>query len=271
MGNHNVYVVTGALGVLGNSIAQKLALEGNTVFGIDRPRELESDFDQTFTYSNVENWKESFSSFMEMKGFSTLDGLVLVHGEHEVGTLSEDNLNSGSNVMQSNFLSSIEYFEFLVNYLKPGSQIFLMGSIVSLYPLPYSPVYSASKSAINSYFVSLQRFLRQRDVYLKILIVGNINTGFNEKGLGETDIFNQISKADIARVKNYIHSSRGISPDRIVNKSVALLKSPRSRVLIYGRNAKVLSILLRIFGFNVVGSILDFVFFKRYLFRNWID
>ena len=261
MDNMEIFVVTGSKGVIGREISRKLREEGFEVFGIDIAYDVTQGEEEILSNQSGGNWKQDFLLFLTKNPEYKLKGLLLAHGLHEIGSEIAPKDFRRHEIIESNFFSTVEYVDFFQQHLSQNSQIIYLGSIVALIPLPFSALYSASKAAVYSYLISLERVFISQGIRLKFLTIGNINSGFNEKGHHQSSKDLQTIKVELERVAKFIHSSRGIQVDKVTKKIVKMIKNDFTLITIYGRNAKLLNTLLRVIGFNVTWRMINLILF----------
>jgi len=256
-------VLTGAQGVIGEEVSRLVRQQGYEVFAIDAKTNDKMDGSCENFHANALNWQVKFLELLSNHEQVDVHGLILAHGTHEIGPWKIVNQLKDSPVIESNFYSSIDYVGFFSQYLKSQSTILYLSSIVSMFPLPYSAVYSASKTATQTFLISHRQSLLRMGIILKILVVGNVNTGFNEKGHDLNSGEN--AKYELTRISKVIKSDKGISAHKVARKIVRMINHGLFPYEIYGRNAHLLHVALRILGFNFTLHLVDWILFRREL------
>lgn len=257
-------VLTGAQGAIGRAVTKILKKDGFDVFAIDNLPNNEIDYLCDNFHASLIDWKEKFQDLVLTEETLEIQGLILVHGAHEIGAnMAASDLRNDA-VIESNFFSTVDYVSFFSKFLKPGSTILYLGSIVSLLPLPYSAIYSATKTAIQGFLLSHRISLLRAGIMLKILLVGNVNTGFNEKG--QNISFGEIAEHDLRIISSFINSDKGMQVHKVARKIVWMLHQRSFTYEVYGRNAKLLYLALRVLGFNFTLYLVELLLFGKKAF-----
>lgn len=247
-------LVTGGSGVIGKIICKKLLLSGYIVENWD----LNTKKHKNFYVNNYKIVRLDFNNknLLQKKLLNIKKkqnkyfAVIFAHGIHEIGDLWNYKQSTIDKFMQVNFQANALIISHLSKQIE--SRIINLSSISTLIPIPYSGIYSASKAALNSWLTSVNFELNLIGVKTSNLIVGNINTGFNEKGR-RLSLFrkNTISNEYIISLSNRINSRLGIDPEVIANKILKILESrhPKNTYL-YGKNVKLFNLIEKFLGSN---------------------
>jgi hypothetical protein len=83
------------------------------------------------------------------------------------------------------------------------------------------------------------------------LIVGNINTGFNEKGVRlRSKNIKSVSNNHLITLAGKINSKSGLNPELIAKKIIKLLISGGSKNYYYGKNVRIYKLVEKLIGRN---------------------
>ena len=173
-----------------------------------------------------------------------------MHGVHEIGESWNYKQSTLDEFMQVNFHANVLIVSHLFSQI--DGRIINLSSISTMIPIPYSGIYSASKAALNSWLTSVNFELNLIGVRVSNLVVGNINTGFNEKGKRfKTFKKSSLSYAHLISLSSRINSKLGVDPEAVVNKILKILRSKSSKnFYFYGRNVKLYNIVEKFLGRN---------------------
>lgn len=175
-------LVTGGTSGIGLAISKELIAKGVTVYSISRnpekiePREglilLKMDL------SNPDQILEFTESFIEKYG--TPDLLVNnagYGGFFELFKFPSEEIEMQVNVLFISPVMLCKSFAPLIN--KNGGVIVNISSLATLYPLPYMPIYNASKSALSAFTQSMMLESKSNICWIDYRL-GDVNTKFND-------------------------------------------------------------------------------------------
>jgi short-subunit dehydrogenase len=119
--------------------------------------------------------------------FNRLDVLVASAGLGHRGALVESDWRDLETVLRTNIDGVIHSIRAAVPAMRAsgGGHIILISSILGPVPAPYSGIYSASKAAVDALGRSLRGELKADRIRVSVLHVGQTNTEFSEKRLGQ--------------------------------------------------------------------------------------
>ncbi len=154
MGN---YLVTGANGGMGAAVCRLLHKIGHSVWGIDRVVS-EEEVPWHRIVADTTQTPDLKSAFEQVRaGAQTLDGIVHTAGIYDLNALLE--------MPEADFLRDFDvnlFGVFRVNQvfapiLKADGRIVIVSSeLAPLYPLPFTGVYAATKTALEAYAAALR-------------------------------------------------------------------------------------------------------------------
>lgn len=256
------YLVTGGSNGVGESISELLINNGNKVYIFDiKPLKKKSEniFFTKIDCSIELNIKKIAIKFSKNKIF--FDGIILCHGAHHTAPLLNTSISDLKKIFDVNFFSHFylikNFFSLMNNYCR----VISISSIAASTAIPYSFVYSSSKSSLESMFFSFYNEFKYKKIFPIIVQPGNINTGFNETG-------NNFSNKNVDSYKFYkkivdkIHSKYGMSSKSVAKKIITILnkKKPLPRYIV-GKNAILANLVVRALGIFFTLKFLK-IFFK---------
>jgi len=183
----NLLVVTGIASGLGAEISKVLLGKNYQVIGIDMVDEKESETLQKFKenadfqYIQGDLSSSSFiESICELIDFSKISGIFSVAGigpRSAANEISEIELRKIFNV---NLFAPIQLASQLRSKKKLGAFFVYIGSSSGIEGIPKFASYSASKSAMHTYFYSLICELKENDIRILGVIPSGMKTNFQK-------------------------------------------------------------------------------------------
>ncbi len=162
-------VVTGAHGGIGEAIVEALTVAGHTVIGVDRKDTDVSNFAQ------VQRLQEKVLSDVDH-----IDWLVCAHGYLDPMTILEEQSPESIEVtFLVNSVSLAYLAKAFLRHIPAGGGIIALSSTASLHASGATPVYSASKAAVNSFMQTLAHNRKEQVFYA--LCPGPTNTTLRER------------------------------------------------------------------------------------------
>lgn len=159
-GKSNWKLVTGAASGLGAAITATLLNRGYRVIGIDINPFVQSGVGSTFTSNKFLYLQGDLSSVIflneviEVIETHEVDGIFAVAGIGPRGPIRQTTLDQSRKVFEVNFFSTISLYGSLVHNQNSRSFFCFIGSSAGILALPNFGIYSATKSALESYFFS---------------------------------------------------------------------------------------------------------------------
>jgi len=248
-------IVTGGNGVIGSLVCKRLLELGYSVESWDKAEPKSTDMKLTNYYFRKIDFSDKNKLEIVIKKVLKeniiYEAIIFCHGIHEIGKLSSYRQTLLDEVFQVNFSANV----FIINRLSKQirKKIINISSIASLISIPYSGLYSSSKTAFDSWLSSARFELSLSGIDISSIIVGNINTGFNEKGRRfKVSENSKLIDASLISLSKRIDSSLGIQPLSVVNKTIKVLESNRKLFQNYcGKNVKVYVLFERMVGRNL--------------------
>ena len=159
--------------------------------------------------------------------------LVNNAGMSKSGNFSELSLDEIKQIMDVNIRAVAQITHFTLPYMKEGSSILQVASIVGFFPFAGAALYSASKAFVLSLSCSLQRELYDKKIHCIAVCPGPVSTEF-------------IKVSSRGKFKQFKQFSRAYGADDVV--ATALKDSRKKRLIsIHGYMVKIIPVLIRIF------------------------
>ena len=244
-----VAVITGAGSGIGRATALALAKEGCELALSDVN---ESGLLQTVALiggdsTKVTTYLVDAASPTEMKKFA--DAVASAHGHIHIvinnagvalaGNIEENSLEDLEWMVGINFWGVVYGCKFFLPYIRKEEEghIINISSLAGLMGIPSLGGYSATKAAVRSWTETLSNELRDTPIKVSSIHPGGIATSI----VDQARVAESLNQEEMAT--NF--SQRGVSPDRVAQKIVSVLKSGKLRGLIC-TETYVLAALLRV-------------------------
>lgn len=186
--NEKVAIITGAAGGIGSAAARLLARHGAVLVVTDiRSKELQ-ELSKTMKKSGVEvlavehdiREPESWKFLVEKvkKKYGRVDILINNAGVIQPGAAEEISQDDVHHQVSVNFLGTINGCRAVLPTMKEqgSGKIVNVASLGGIVPMPGEAVYSATKSAIRGYSLSLHAELRNSPVGIAVVCPDSVDT-----------------------------------------------------------------------------------------------
>lgn len=184
------YVVTGAVGGIGNGLVRKLAEDKASVWALDYCEKGLALLEEASSKSGLEvrtlqvdlREPESIAKAVKqvLQQAPKLDVWINNAGVSGAGDFLKASQKSFEDVFKVNFLATVETTRSVLSHMeKAGSgTIVNVASIAGFVPAPYLVAYSASKHAVVGFTRALREELRLRESPIRLVLVspGFVNT-----------------------------------------------------------------------------------------------
>ncbi len=221
---------------MGRAFVEKAAEDGFTIFSLDITNPDEKRENVIGIKVDVTD-EESLSAVYRVISSHTDTLYAVVHfaGIYMLDSLVEIESEDFEKIFRINV-----YGPFLVNrtfipLLKKESRIVMTTSeLAALKPLPYTGLYAVTKAALDRYAFSLRMELQLLGIYVSVIRPGAVKTGMIDKSTSDLEAFCSKTKlyhTNAARFRKIVDSveSRSITPDRLADKVMKIVKSRRPR------------------------------------------
>ena len=245
-------LVTGASGGIGYAVTEYLASKGIGVYACDlREREFSSPTINFFKLdiSNPDEVK-AVAERLKETGVS-FDAIINIAGMFTIDSFIEIPSDILQKIFEVNFLGAVFINKYFHSLLKKDGRILITTSEVApLEPLPFNSIYSATKTALESYSQGLRQELNLLGQKVITIRPGAFNTNLAQGSLEKTKeltdktvLYKGQSKKFYSLVKGFM--GKPLPPERIapVYYKALTAKSPK---LVYCKHLNPLLLLMNI-------------------------
>lgn len=227
MADIKIAVVTGGTSGIGEQIASLLSSNGYRVYSI--ARKIGNNKAINYVGADVSDpgaLKVAADEIVRREGRIDvlinnagcgLGGAVENHTPEEIDYITAVNFKGLVNITRL----------FLPQLRKSRGKIINIGSIAGEIAIPFQTMYSATKSAVHSFTVSLANELRPFGVGVCCVMPGDTKTSFtaNRVKSSETDVYGERVKASVERMEK--DEQNGTSPKKVAEVVLRCLKKKK--------------------------------------------
>ena len=226
-------LVTGAYGGMGRATVSALKSAGYRVFALDR-RVCDEEENIIPIEADITS-KESIESAFDIvkKHTDSLYAILHFAGIYMLDSLVEMSDEDFSKIFNINFYGAYRVNKTFLPLLSGGSKIIITTSeLAPLDPLPFTGVYAVSKGALDKYAYSLSMELQLLEIDVSVIRAGAVDTGMLGVSTDALDRFcnnTSLYSCNAKRFKKIVDGveARHISPEKIANKALKILKKKR--------------------------------------------
>lgn len=130
--------------------------------------------------------------------------------------------------MDVNFYGAVHLVQSALPYMRRNrrGRILFVSSLTALFSIPYQSYYSASKSAINAFALSLRNEVASFGIQVACLLPGDVKTGFTEardKNESGAEVYPHLNRSVSAMERDEIH---GQSAERLAKRLYKMATCP---------------------------------------------
>ena len=256
---NKVVLITGANSGIGLATAKKLLEEGDVAYCLSR--HAPNDNTIKFEYCDVTN-REHIKRALEVihKKEGRIDAVVNNAGMGISGATEFEPEEDIEKIIKVNLVGVINVCSLALPYLRETKgRIINVGSLASVFPIPFQSLYSATKAAVMSFSLSLQNEVKPSGVKVCCVLPGDVKTNFTanrEKTNVENDlIYGDRVKKSVAKMEH--DEQHGMPPAKVAKVIIKCLNKKRPPLVVsVGFQYKLLRGLLRIVPTRMMESIL---------------
>lgn len=244
-------IVTGAYGGMGKTVIETLAKSGYFVYALDKNIDQKSDnvLPIQVDLTDGESVKNAFDKISAKT--SQIHAIVHLAGIYKLNSLVEISEEEFIKAFNVNLFGAYRVNKTFLPLLNKGSKIIITTSeLAPLAPLPFTSIYSITKTALDSYAYALKMELQLLDISVSILRPGAVDTNLLCDSTTELDKFcknTTLYPVNSVKFKNIVDKveSRKIKPIKIANKIGKILAKKKPKI-IYKINRNPLLLMLNV-------------------------
>ena len=248
----NSTLVIGCSNGVGRQITEDLLSNDFEVLGIDKYIVDIDNVNFKFVQCDISDLK-SFTGVLQRINLGSVKSIFFTAGMHSTFDASSDiALQATKNLIAVNFLPHVALMQkILAEEVEVNT--YILASLSSTIGLPFQQAYGASKSALQNYYEAISYELAENNCSATLFRLGAIDTGFNSKG----NIVPNSKKQDLVKLYsksvNKINGNNQISAKSLAKAMIklsAINKCSGTKIIDYGLNSFILSIIKRILGYK---------------------
>ena len=229
-------LLSGVSGGIGFEIAKRYLKEGYKVFGLDIRAPKEELKDLSFIQTDITKLNEIENAFNKVKesGYQ-LDNIICSAGIYDLNSLVEISEEDFIRTFDVNVFSTYRINKTFLSLLKEKGKIIIISSELGpLDPLPFTGIYSISKSLVEKYAYSLRMELQLLGYQVVLIRPGAIDTGLIDISMNKLEKFTETTthyQTNSKKFKQIVNSveNRKIHPGKIANLIYKVSNKKKSR------------------------------------------
>ena len=232
----SIYLVTGACGGMGRALCKALLEDGHCVWGLDRPGPEPVSGDVNMLFADIRDYGalQAACETFRQEG-KRLDGIIHLAGIYDMNSLVEMSEEDFTKIYDINLFGAFRVNRLFVPLLSDGGRVVIVSSeLASLDPLPFTGIYGAAKTALDSYAKALRMELSLLGYPVIIIRPGAVRTALLATSMARLDRFcenTELYRTDADRFRRIVGKMEGrpISPERLASLVLKTLSVRRPR------------------------------------------
>jgi short-subunit dehydrogenase len=188
MNRQQVALVTGASSGIGKAVAELFAREGYIVYGTSRRACFEQAGEKGYAYTMVPMTLEDEKSVGDavryvVQRHRRIDVLVNAAGSGIAGAIEETNADEAKTQFEVCYFGVLRVLGHALPAMRAagGGTVINIGSMASVFPLPFQGIYSGAKAALYMLTCALRMEIAPFGVRVCQVDPGDTKTGFTDK------------------------------------------------------------------------------------------
>ena len=244
------YLITGALGGMGQALCRALTGAGHRVWGLDRPSDRMPE-SWTLVPADLTKPEEVEAAFRRIRAEAGyLDGIVHMAGVYDLASLAEMPEEDFLRDFNVNLFGVFRVNRQFLPLLADGGRIVVVSSELAPLPaLPFTGVYAVTKAAVDKYAEALRMELQLLGHPVIVLRPGAVDTGMLAVSTEKLSRFCEDTKlysCNAERFRRIVErvEARSVPPERVAAVAAKALAVSRPRP-VYTINRNPLLLLFR--------------------------
>jgi len=234
---NRVVLITGASSGIGKACAERLASEGDRVYGASRNPKEEASVPGLQMIAMDVNYDESVAAAIErlVQAEGRIDVVVNNAGFGIAGAVEDTSIEEAKALFETNFFGMLRVCRAVLPVMRSAQHgtIVNISSLGGRIGLPYQGLYSATKFAVEGMSEALRMEVRQFGIRVMMIEPGDFRTGFTKNrryvaAAGQDSAYGGSFERTIKVAEK--DEQTGSSPERIARLIVRILRKPSPRV-----------------------------------------
>lgn len=249
-------IITGASYGIGYEFAKILANKGFNLILVSRSEDklskIQNEFEKqynikVFIFPIDLSLTDSAEKLFQYCTDNNLEIDILINnaGAGLFGETIENSLEDIDRIITLNITTPTKLCKLFASRmaLKKFGYILNVASMASLVPIPYFGIYSATKSYLLNFSISLQNELKENNVFVTCLLPGYVKTNFDNNAKITSEKYKNFSK------------KIGMEPDKVAKIGIDAMLNKKN-VIIPGFINKILSIFINFIPKTIIAKLL---------------
>lgn len=196
-----IVAITGALGVLGRTMAEAAADCGATVIAIDRVGGTPPRGAQAWPALDLGDAGATQAAFTAISTrFGGLDGLVNIAGGFRWETLADGSTDTWDHLYEMNVRTAVNACRGALPHLRSPGRIVNVGAAGAVKAAAGMGAYAASKAGVARLTEALAEELKERAVTVNAVLPSIIDTPANRADMRDADVSRWVRPQELAEV-----------------------------------------------------------------------
>ena len=260
-----VVVITGANSGIGLSTALALVERGEMVFCLSRTAPTDKRIN--FVKCDVTDREQIKSALMQINNqTSHIDVVVNNAGMGISGATEYEPPEDIQKIINVNLVGVINVCSLALPYLRASKgRIVNIGSLASVFPIPFQSLYSVTKAGVMSFSMSLQNEVKPSGIKVCCVLPGDIKTNFTvnrqKTEIKDDPVYGQRVCNSIARMEK--DEQNGMAPESVAKVILKCIYKKRPPLVVsVGAKYKFLRGLTRIVPTKMMNNVLYQIYSK---------
>ena len=226
-------LVTGAYGGMGRAIVKALCERGYRVLALDKDTDEPQENVIPIKADITSPEQISAAYHCATQHTNTLFAIVHLAGVYMLDSLAEMSNHDFDRIISINLRGAFLINKTFLPLMKSGGRIIMVTSeLATVDPLPFTGIYTVTKSALDKYAYSLAMELQLKGIRVSVLRAGAVSTDMLGVSTAALDRFCKNTKlytCNADRFKKIVEGveARSIPPQRLAKKAISLLEAKR--------------------------------------------
>lgn len=254
-----VVVITGANSGIGLSLAQEVIKHGDIAYCLSRHKPKDKSI--RYVYCDVTD-RESIANALKTIHSTELhiDAVVNNAGMGISGASEYEPIEDIQKIINVNLIGVINVCALSLPYLRETKgRIVNIGSLASVFPIPFQSLYSVTKAGVKSFSLALHNEVKPTGVKVSCVLPGDVKTNFTanreKTEIKDDPVYKDRVQRSISRMEK--DEQNGMSPKKVADVICKCIYSKRPPLVVsVGAQYKLLRGLKRFVPTRMMEAIL---------------